>query len=211
MHEREAEAQLEGFGLVAHRSLQHVVRIQQVVQQLLLVETATYQPCAQSQSAVSEKLRVISCDDHPRPPRRHRIASLREIYKKWEQDNAGMTTSLSLSLSLSLFLSPSFCRCPSNVYLLKAARAQDLPHLPTYPIASVATPIRSSQLLFANTQLREHSLFLCLCLSFLVSLFLRFSLPFSYFFACPSLSLSKFRISSVLACFLPLRPAVYLS
>jgi len=45
LHEREAEAQHEGFGLVAHRPLQHVVRLQQVVQQPLLVVTATYQPC----------------------------------------------------------------------------------------------------------------------------------------------------------------------
>jgi len=45
LHEREAEAQPEGFGLVAHRPLQHVVRLQQVVQQPLLVVTATYQPC----------------------------------------------------------------------------------------------------------------------------------------------------------------------
>lgn len=45
LHEREAEAQHEGLGLVAHRSLQHVVRVQQVVQQPLLVQTATYQPC----------------------------------------------------------------------------------------------------------------------------------------------------------------------
>lgn len=37
LHEREAEAQHKGFGLVAHRSLQHIVRVQQIVQQPLLV------------------------------------------------------------------------------------------------------------------------------------------------------------------------------
>ena len=134
LHEREAKVQHEGFGLVAHRPFQHVVRVQQVVQQPLLVETATYQPCVQSQSAVSEKLHAISCDDLSRPRRLRRIASLRGKCKKWERDNSGLTTPPPLSLSpslppslpLSLFLSLSlsFCWCPSNVYLLTTARTQ---------------------------------------------------------------------------------------
>lgn len=37
LHEREAEVQHKGLGLVAHRPFQGVVRVQQVVQQPLLV------------------------------------------------------------------------------------------------------------------------------------------------------------------------------
>lgn len=189
MHEREAEAQLEGIGLVAHRPLQHVVRVQQVVQQPLLVETATYQPCPITISSQSEVARV-NRDDFPRPVD---VASPR--LGKNARNGSGITQVrlstniyiyLFLSLSSSLFpflyvflflfISLSFplflflCRCLRNVYLLRTA-SPNLPHLPIYPITPIATLDQSSGLLFANTQLRVLSPSVSLSRSLSLSMF----------------------------------------
>lgn len=212
MHEREAEAQLEGIRLVAHRPLQHVVRVQQVVQQPLLVETATYQPCPITISSQSEVARV-NRDDFPRPVD---VASPR--LGKNARNGSGiaqvrLSTNIYIYISFSLFLPLSFPfstffffslslsfplflflrRCLRNVYLLRAA-SPNLPHLPIYPITPIATLDQSSGLLFANTQLRvlSPSVSLSRSLSFNVRLYLSVSFSFSFLIS-----------SSLTACLFP--------
>jgi len=104
LHEREAEAQPEGFGLVAHRPLQHVVRLQQVVQQPLLVVTATYQPCPITISSQWGVAHDCSCDGLPRPI--VDVASPRASSKNargWERDKAQECLFVSPPLSFPLF------------------------------------------------------------------------------------------------------------